>query len=121
MGIRHVVEAANVDEEGFVIDATAARHCMIRAGTVFDLAGSVDPLTHLNRDFPDHALGECVVAERLQPGARVHTDEDGRFTCARTRPEAMAWLGRVDLDARRAAWLKACLQRDRAAHVDARA
>jgi hypothetical protein len=120
MGIRHVVEATNVDEEGFVVDATAARHCTIRAGAVFDLAGDVDPLTHLNWDFPDHALGECVVAEHLQLGARVHTDADGRFMRARTRPEAMARLGLVNLDARHAAWLKACSRRDRAAHADAR-
>lgn len=107
MTVRHVVEAGNVDAHRFVIDPTQARHCTIRAGVLLDLSGPVDPLTHLNRDFGNHALGDCVVAERLEPGAPVLREPTGRFLVAATRSEVAGRLGRVDVDARRIAWLQA--------------
>lgn len=113
MPIRHVVEEANLDEAGFIIDPTLARHCVISAGRLLDLSGPVDPLTHLNLDFPDHTLGPCVVAERLEPGARVRIDPAQGFVMALPRPTAFKALGRVDLDARRIAWLQVHQQRRR--------
>ncbi len=118
MGIRHVVEAANVDADGFVIDPSAARHCVLLRGAVADLSGPVDPLTHLNSDFRHHALDGCVIAERLELGARVVTDGDGGLTLAFARPSGMARRGAVDIDARRIAWLDALRQR-REGGVDA--
>jgi hypothetical protein len=106
MVIRHVVELSNVDEHGFVVDPTLARHCVIREGTLWALSGRVDPLTHLNSDFPEHTLGDCVVTETLQTGARVLTDATRRFLLARPTSSAYARLGRVDIDARRLAWLR---------------
>ncbi len=106
MGVRHVVEAANVDAEGFVIDPFQARHCAISRGALGELSGPVDPLTHLNLDFPHHRLGDCAVASRLERGAAVHLDPEGRLVIARTRRRAMQRLGAVDVDARRIAWLE---------------
>ena len=106
MVVRHVVELSNVDEQGFVADPTLARHCVIRAGTLWEVSGPVDPLTHLNSDFPEHTLGDCVVTETLQPGARVLTDAARPFLLARLRSGAYARLGRVDIDARRLEWLR---------------
>lgn len=111
MGIRHVVEAANVDADGFVIDPSAARHCVLLRGAVADLSGSVDPLTHLNSDFRHHALNGCVIAERLELGARVITDDNGHLTLAFARPSGMARRGPVSIDARRIAWLDALRRR----------
>ncbi|MGH8900948.1 MAG: hypothetical protein ACRDYA_04515 [Egibacteraceae bacterium] len=113
MTVRHVVEAANVDEHGFVIDPAKACHCAIRAGALLDLSGPVDPLTHMNRDFPYHALGDCVVAARLEPGAPVLREPTGRFLIASTRPEAMRRLCEVDVGARRIAWLEVHRRRAR--------
>lgn len=106
MTVRHVVEIGNVDEEGFIIDPAKARHCAIQAGALLQLSGPVDPLTHLNRDFAAHTLGDCVVAERLEPGALVLRELTGRFLVASTRPEALRRLRPVDVDARRIAWLE---------------
>lgn len=111
MPIRHVVEEANLDEEGFIIDPAQARHCVIHAGRLLDLSGPVDPLTHLNLDFPDHRLEVCVIAERLEPGARVRIDPERGFLMAVPRPTAFQSRGRVDLDARRVAWLQVHQQR----------
>ena len=106
MVVRHVIDRANLDEDGFVVDPTLARHCVVRQGRLAEVSGPIDPLTHLNHDFPDHTLGECAVAETLQPGARVLTDTQGPFLLTRPRPDAYARLGRVDIDARRIEWLR---------------
>lgn len=111
MAIRHVTSTDNVDDEGFLIDPTRAHHGTIQAAHVEDLGGPVDPLTHLNRDFPDHELGECVVAERLAVGAPVVWSGDGTFQRAIVRPGAMSPLGRVDTGERRIIWLQVLQER----------
>jgi hypothetical protein len=117
MGIRHMVEAANVDAEGFVIDPSRARHGTVFRGALGELSGPIDPLTHLNLDFSHHRLEDCVVAGRLEPGAPVRLDAEGRLVKARTRPGAMRRLGAVDLDARRIAWLELHRERRRGAFL----
>ena len=106
MRIRHIVAADNVDLQGYVIDPLLVRHGIVLAGQVGDLAGPIDPQTHLNHDFPDHQLDECLVAERLDLGAALLREGD-RFRAARIRSSAYAWLGPVDVGARRAAWQRA--------------
>jgi hypothetical protein len=103
MRIRHIVAADNVDAQGFVIDPLLVRHGIVLAGHVGDLAGRIDSLTHLNRDFLEHRLDECLVAERLERGAALLCDGD-RFRMALVRPSAYASLGPVDVDRRRADW-----------------
>lgn len=103
MRIRHLIAAEHVDERGFVILPEAARHGVIVGGRVAALAAPIEPETHLNLDFPDHRLEECLVVEQMTVDAAVlRTGE--RFVSARVRPTAYRRLGRVDIDARRAAW-----------------
>ena len=111
MRVRHVVAVANVDASGLIVDPIQARHCVIAAGRIVDLSGDVDPLTHLNLDFHEHTLGDCIVAETLERGAGVCVDAEGQFVFATTPAAALARLGRVDLDARRIAWLDLLRQR----------
>lgn len=93
MRIRHLTAIDNVDAEGFLLDPTLVRHAIVVAGRVADLAAPVDPLTHLNRDFPEHGLDDCLVAEGLAVGAPVLWEGDQlRRACA--RPTAYAPLGR---------------------------
>lgn len=103
MRIRHLTPRDNVDAEGILIDPLLVRHGLLRAGAVADLAGPVDPLTHLNLDFPEHGLDDCLVVERLAVGAPVLLDGD-RFRTAQAHPAAYTSRGRVDVGARRAAW-----------------
>jgi hypothetical protein len=107
MPVRHVVEANNVDQDGFIVDPALGRHCVIQAGALLDVSGPVDPTTHLNVDFVDHLLNDCVIAEGFQRGALVLRQPDGQPLLARLRPQALRHLGRVDVDARRIAWLEA--------------
>ncbi|MHB1800074.1 MAG: hypothetical protein ACYCU5_00180, partial [Actinomycetes bacterium] len=96
MTVRHMTSLDNVDIQGFLIDASTSCHGTIRGGRVEALGGSVDPLTHLNLDFPDHELGECVVATHLEVGAKVVARPEGGFLIARPRPADIVRLGRVD-------------------------
>jgi hypothetical protein len=103
MRIRHLVAIDNVDSQGFVLDPLLVRHGIVLGGQIADLAGLIDSRTHLNLDFPDHWLDECLVAERLERGARLLREGD-RFRAALVRASAYASLGPVDVDQRRAAW-----------------
>jgi hypothetical protein len=106
MRIRHLVAADNVDPQGYLIDPLLVRHGIVLAGQIGDLAGPIDPQTHLNRDFLEHRLDECLVAERLERGAALLRDGD-RFRVALVRPGAYTSLGPVDIDRRRADWQRA--------------
>jgi hypothetical protein len=103
MSIRHIVAIDKVDAQGYVIDPLLVRHGIVLAGQIADLAGPIDPQTHLNRDFAEHRLEECLVAERLDRGAALLRDGD-QFRVALVRPGACAALGPVDVDRRRADW-----------------
>lgn len=104
--IRHIVGAENVDGEGYIIDPTDTVHGVLEHGKLKEMSGPVDPKTHLNRDFPDHDLGSCVIVDRLEPGSPVHVDDQGQLVFAAIRPSAVGQLGRIDIDARRLEWLQ---------------
>lgn len=113
MTVRHLTTVGNVDADGYLVDATQVCHGTLAASRVAALGGPIDPSTHLNRDFPDHQLGECVIAEAFEVGAPVVLDTEGQFTHARPRHDASTALGPVNLGERRAEWLAAiCAHRD---------
>jgi hypothetical protein len=116
MTVRHITSLDNVDDEGYLIDPLACRHGTISAGAIDALAGLVDPLTHLNRDFPEHQLDECVVAEQLAVGSSVTREPFGNFRRAVPRVTAMESRGKVDQGARRVAWLTRLRERREEAH-----
>ena len=103
MRIRHLIAATDVDAEGRILAPERARHGIVVGRRIAALAGLIDPLTHLNLDFPDHRLEECLVAESLCEGAPVLIDAEG-WRLAYTPPTAFAHLGPVDVGARRVAW-----------------
>ena len=83
MIVRHVVEASNVDNEGYVIDASKIKHGVVRAGKIWDLAGFIDFRTHLNLDFADHRVTGCIIAGQFCKYALVNVKRDG-FIFARS-------------------------------------
>ncbi|MGE3271005.1 MAG: hypothetical protein AB7P40_19795 [Chloroflexota bacterium] len=103
MRVRHLTAADNVREDGSLIDPLAVRHGLIVAGRVSALAGPVDALTHLNADFTEHGLEQCVVVERLEVGAPAHFDEAG-LRQAWAADSDYQPLGRVDVQARLQEW-----------------
>ena len=111
MTVRHLTPSENVDAEGFLIDPSRACHGALRNGRVEDLSGPVDPLTHLNRDFPDHELGECVIVERLECGGKLLTDSRGTPLRARPRRASSISRGNVDVGERRCTWLAVLRER----------
>lgn len=106
MRIRHLVAADNVDALGFVVQPQLVRHGLIVGGRVAQVAAPIDPATHLNFDFPDHRLEECLVVAELAAGASALRAGAG-FQLARVRHSAYGYLGAVSVDARRLAWQQA--------------
>lgn len=104
MRIRHIVTRANVDPDGTVIDPYQIRHGIIVGARLAGMAGLIDPLTHLNRDFPDHRAERCLIVEAFTLGAPALVEPDG-FTWAIVHPKDHQHRGRVDVGARRQAWL----------------
>ncbi|HUX88316.1 MAG TPA: hypothetical protein VMW65_15045 [Chloroflexota bacterium] len=104
MLIRHVVALDNLDKTGSIRNSERARHAVIVAGRVFDLSGDIDPLTHLNLDYPQHRLAECVVVERLEKGAAIVAGENGP-AFAYPLVDAFRRRGPVDFGSRRSEWL----------------
>jgi hypothetical protein len=111
MTVRHITRADNVDSEGFLIDPTIVHHGAVQGSHLASLAGAVDPTTHLNLDYPDHELGECVIAVTFDIGAEIVLDENGQFERAQPRFDASTSLGFVDQGARRIEWLNVLRER----------
>lgn len=103
MRIRHLTAADNVAADGTLIDPTAVRHGLVVGGQIADLAGWIDPQTHLNRDFAAHHLDDCLVAEALQVGA-VLLRHDERFVVVCAPATAYLPRGAVAQAALRSAW-----------------
>jgi len=77
MLVRHCVEESNVDENLMVIDPTKIRHGIILAGRLQSMSGLIDPASHLNLDYPDHKITNCVIVEKFENGAKVRLGDRG--------------------------------------------
>lgn len=95
MRIRHCVEESNVDENMKVIDPKQARHVTLVAGKIESMSGLIDQTSHLNLDYPDHKVTECVIAEKFEVGSRVYMDASGLLFATVDR-SAYAHHGPVD-------------------------
>lgn len=95
MLVRHCVEASNVDAKSRVIDASKVCHVTVKAGRIEDMSGFIDPSTHLNLDFDMHKVSRCIVAEKLEKGAKVGYSTEG-LKFAVVPQTAFIHLGSVD-------------------------
>ncbi|HUH78662.1 MAG TPA: hypothetical protein VLY83_02065 [Methanoregula sp.] len=96
--IRHITAEENVSG-GSVIDPEKVRHGIITAMRIQELSGWVDPSTHLNLDFPGHLLQLAVVAESLEPGAKV-LEKESRMMHAIVDPSVFRHYGAIDTTTR---------------------
>ncbi len=106
MLVRHVVELNNVTEDMRVKDPTLAYHALIKDGALLDIAGRIDPTTHLNVGYPHHRMVTCAVVQKCDKGGRVLFGPSG-LLFARVEPRDFKSLGPVDLTQRRVDMLKA--------------
>jgi len=93
--VRHCVEASNVDNNYVVVDSLKIRHVAVKAGKIDEMSGYIDPLTHLNLDFPDHKVDLCIISEGFEKGANLRYCEQG-FAFAIVPKAAFKHLGFVD-------------------------
>lgn len=95
MQVRHCVEEANVNETLMVIDPKKIRHVIIAGGKIESMSGFIDPASHLNFDFVDHKVTNCVIAEKFEKGAPVKL-KDHRMVFATLNKKQFAHYGFVD-------------------------
>lgn len=67
----------------------------LEAGVIEAVSGLIDPLTHLNLDYPDHKVSLCIIADRLEKGGKVLYCDQG-LTMVKIKQSAFRHLGRVD-------------------------
>jgi hypothetical protein len=67
----------------------------LEGGSIDAVSSFIDPLTHLNLDYPDHKAALCVIAERLEKGGKVMYGDQG-LTMAKVGESAYSHLGQVD-------------------------
>jgi hypothetical protein len=77
MLVRHCVEESNVDENLIIKDPTKIRHGIVLAGRLQSMSGLIDPASHLNLDYPDHKITNCVIVEKFENGAKVRLGDRG--------------------------------------------
>jgi hypothetical protein len=82
-------------KRGEVIDPKKVKHADVTAMKISNISGWIDPVTHLNLDFPKHLMKEVNVAENLDIGGNVLLDEE-RFMTAHVNPSSYQHLGFVD-------------------------
>jgi hypothetical protein len=96
--IRHFTSQDNV-RDGVVLDPTKCKHATLHALRISALSGWIDPLTHLNLDFPEHLTRAVDVVENLELGSGIVLSR-GQFVRARIPESALKHLGDVDVDGR---------------------
>jgi hypothetical protein len=94
--IRHCVEESNTDENLIIIDPTKIRHVIIVAGRIESMSGLIDPASHLNLDFPDHKVTNCVIVEKFEKGSKVRIGDRGLAFANVDRRSAFDHYGYVD-------------------------
>lgn len=104
--IRHCVEEPNVDENMNVIDPIKIRHVTVAGGKITSMSGLIDPMSHLNLDFPDHRVTTCIIATAFKIGASVKMDEDG-LIFATVQRNSFQHYGKLDYTQRLADMIKA--------------
>lgn len=82
-------------KRGEVIDPKKVKHADVTALKISNISGWIDPVTHLNLDFPRHLIREVNVAENLDIGSNVLLDGE-RFMTARLNPSSYQHLGFID-------------------------
>lgn len=101
--IRHFTLITNV-ENGEVVDPKKVKHADVTALKISNISGWIDPLTHLNLDFPKHLIKEVNVAENLSVDGKVVLDGE-RIMTVKVNSSSYKHLGFVD-EAERAEQLK---------------
>ena len=77
MQIRHCVEKDNVNEQMIIKDPTKIRHVVIFGGKIKSMSGFIDPVSHLNIDYPLHKVTKCVIAKKFELGSDILFGNNG--------------------------------------------
>src|SRR3954469_15679438 len=79
-----------------VLDPTRVRHVVVVAGMIKSMSGLIDPASHLNLDYPDHKVTNCVIVEKFEKGSKVRIGDRGLAFANVDRRSAFDHYGYVD-------------------------
>jgi hypothetical protein len=91
--IRHCVEKSNVEDSLIVMDPLKIRHVVIQSGKISSLSGLIDPISHLNLDYPLHLVKNCIIAEKFVLGSKIDISNGG-FIFAQVRSTSYRHYGK---------------------------
>ena len=95
MKIRHCVEKSNVGESLLVIDSSKIIHVVVKSGKISSLSGLIDPISHLNLDYPFHLVKNCIISEKFILGSKIEISNGG-FIFAQVNPNSYQHYGKYD-------------------------
>lgn len=96
MKIRHCVEKSNVETKSLtIVDPLLIRHAVINSGKVSSLSGLIDPKSHLNLDYPEHLVKNCIISDKFELGSKIELSNGG-FIFAQVRPDSYQHYGKYD-------------------------
>jgi len=93
--IRHCVEKSNVGESLLVIDSSKIIHVVVKSGKISSLSGLIDPISHLNLDYPLHLVKNCIISEKFELGSKIEISNGG-FIFAQVSPNSYQHYGKYD-------------------------
>jgi hypothetical protein len=93
--IRHCVEKSNVEKSLLVIDSLKIRHVVIKSGKILSLSGLIDPISHLNLDYPLHLVKNCIISEKFELDSKIEISNGG-FIFAQVNPNSYQHYGKYD-------------------------
>ncbi|MGN6707731.1 MAG: hypothetical protein ACTHKF_00085, partial [Candidatus Nitrosocosmicus sp.] len=77
MKIRHCVEKSNVGDSLIVKDPLKIRHAVIKSAKILSLSGLINPISHLNLDYPLHLVKNCIIAEKFELDSKIEISNGG--------------------------------------------
>ncbi len=96
MKIRHCVEKSNVEAESLTIfDPLHIRHAIVSSGKISSLSGLINPKSHLNLDYPDHLVKNCIISDKFELGSKIELSNGG-LIFAQVRPDGYRHYGKYD-------------------------
>ena len=77
------------------MDPLKIRHVVIKSGKIMSLSGLIDPVSHLNLDYPLHLVKNCIISEKFKIDSKIEISNGG-FIFAQVNPNSYQHYGKYD-------------------------
>ncbi len=77
------------------MDPLKIRHVVIKSGKIISLSGLIDPVSHLNLDYPLHLVRNCIISKKFEIDSEIEISNGG-FIFAQINPNSYQHYGKYD-------------------------